>query len=108
MEERKTEAPCPHCGKTIQVVGSAELQDEFGMYPQTISNARERGVFPEPWLFLGNRYIYLRESIQEYNDRRLAERIDGMSPAAAEQQIMVLLKKMPAKAKKEMIERLKA
>jgi hypothetical protein len=60
------EPKCPNCGKAIRLVGAAELKDEFGLGPNTVQHARDRGKFPAPWLSFGNRNIWLRNVIEKY------------------------------------------
>lgn len=68
---------CPHCGKDIQLIGAAELKEEFGLGPNTVQHARDKGRFPEPWLSFGNRNIWLRETIEEYVKSRKETQIES-------------------------------
>jgi hypothetical protein len=60
------DAKCPHCKKTIDLVGARELDADFSIGSNHVQHARERGTFPEPWLAFGNRMIYLRRDIEAY------------------------------------------
>lgn len=64
------EVTCPHCKKTIELVGSKELDEEFGLGPNTVQHARDKGKFPDPWMSFQNRNVYLRSIIESYIEER--------------------------------------
>lgn len=57
---------CPNCGKDIHLVGARELKEDYGIGPNSVQHAREKGRFPEPWLSFANRNIWIREVIDSY------------------------------------------
>ena len=66
---------CPHCGKTIELVGQRELTEDYGMGPNPVQHARTQGTFPIPVLQFGNRNMWLRSDIESYIEERSRERI---------------------------------
>lgn len=68
---------CPHCAKDIDLVGARELKDEYGLGPNTVQHARERGKFPDPYLSFGNRNIWLRDSVQSYVEDRSKAKVES-------------------------------
>ena len=91
---------CPHCKKEIDLMGAKELADEFGLGPNSVSHARKRGDFPNPFLSFGNRNLYLRSEIEgwvvEYRQLKPA------SPAVLARQFAALLENLPAQERKEL------
>jgi hypothetical protein len=81
------EVKCPHCGKTIDLVGAKELKEDFGLGPNSVQHARSRGRFPAPWLSFGNRQIFLRDVIRGYVEERsratIERSLDELLPAAS-------------------------
>lgn len=67
---------CPNCGKDIHLVGARELKDEYGIGPNSVQHAREKGKFPEPWLSFANRNIWIREVIDSYVTERSQQRVE--------------------------------
>lgn len=68
---------CPHCGKEIELVGAKELKDDFGLGPNSVQHARDRGRFPNPWLSFGNRKVYLRDTISAYIEDKSRAKIEA-------------------------------
>lgn len=70
---------CPHCGERIELAGAGEIEEQFGHNPnqlQYLRDNRERLGFPEPFIALGNRYLYLGDELREYFQRRQDERLE--------------------------------
>jgi hypothetical protein len=57
---------CPHCGQEIDLVGPSDLNKDFGINPNALQHAREKGTLPAPWLKMNNRNLWLRADIDEY------------------------------------------
>jgi hypothetical protein len=76
--------PCPHCSQTIDLVGTRELRDEFGLSPNIIQHLRGQGQLPKPWLALGNRYLYLRPDVEGYMVSRRQARAAAIAKDLAE------------------------
>lgn len=98
---------CPHCKKEIDLVGAKELKDDYGLSPNTVQHARDRGNFPESFMSFGNRNLWLRETIQGYMEERSRSRVESHVT-----ELMRALEHMPADAREEaralLEERLKA
>ena len=92
---------CPHCGKDIELVGAAELKDEFGLGPNTVQHARDKGRFPEPWISFGNRNIWLRSVISEYVQKRKNGELEQTIT-----ELMKSLQELPETDREAVIERL--
>ena len=63
------EAKCPHCGEMIELAGAGQLEAELGINQnqlQYLREHRERLGFPEAWLSLGNRHLYLGTELRAY------------------------------------------
>jgi hypothetical protein len=71
------EVQCPHCGNTIDIVGPSELKEQFGLNSNHVQHARDRGKFPDPYLELGNRNLWLRATIEDYVDTRSRLRLES-------------------------------
>jgi DNA-binding transcriptional MerR regulator len=67
------ETKCPHCGKSIELVGAGELDKEYGLNGNKLQYLRDSGKFPEPWLSFGNRKIYLRADVDAFEAQRAQE-----------------------------------
>lgn len=67
---------CPNCGKDIHLVGARELKNEYGIGPNSVQHAREKGRFPEPWLSFANRNIWIRRDIDAYVKERSQSRVE--------------------------------
>lgn len=70
------EARCPNCGKDIHLVGARELKEDYGIGPNSVQHAREKGKFPEPWLSFANRNIWIREVIDSYVTERSQRQVE--------------------------------
>lgn len=71
------ETVCPHCGKTIELVGASELKTDYEISSNFVQHQRSRGRFPVPWLSFGNRNIWLRDTISEYIEQRSRATIES-------------------------------
>jgi hypothetical protein len=92
---------CPHCGKGIELVGPSDLKNIFGIGPNALQHARERGVLPEPWLHLNNRNLWLRADIESFDSARARKKVEstvkdlmgaltGLPPVEREEAIKLL------------------
>lgn len=68
---------CPNCGKSIELVGPADLKDEYGISANVLQHEREKGRLPEPWINLNNRNLYLRSDIQGFVSDRGRARVEN-------------------------------
>lgn len=59
-------AACPHCDKDIEIVGTTEITEDFGLTPNMIQHAIFRKRFPEPWIKFNNRALWLKSTIAAY------------------------------------------
>ena len=66
---------CPHCRKQIELVGQRTLNEEYGIGPNSVALARQRGNFPVPVLQFGNRNMWLKGDIEQYIEGQSRERI---------------------------------
>lgn len=57
---------CPHCGNEIEVVSASEMENLFALKSERVQHLRSRGRFPDPWLSLENRFLYLRSAIEDW------------------------------------------
>ena len=72
-------APCPHCGKVIELAGAGELDAEFGINQnqlQYLREHRERSGFPAAWLEFGNRHLYLGAELREFFENRQQKEVE--------------------------------
>jgi hypothetical protein len=67
------EAKCPHCGKTIQLVGAKQLNDDYQLNGNKLQYLRDAGKFPEPWIKLENRNIYLKSDVDAFRTEQAQE-----------------------------------
>lgn len=67
------EAKCPHCGKTIDIIGASELHSEYGINANRLQGLRDKGKFPEAWIHLVPRYLYLRSDVEKWKTERAQE-----------------------------------
>lgn len=67
---------CPHCEKAIELVGSTEIEREFGLNSNQIQYRQRRQEFPEPWLKFGNRTIWLKRDIESLEAERRKRELD--------------------------------
>jgi len=68
---------CPNCGKQIELFGPSDLKDVFGIGPNALQHARERGVLPQPWLHLNNRNLWLRADIESFVSERGRKKVES-------------------------------
>jgi hypothetical protein len=69
------EITCPNCHEPLQLVGAAELKDEYGLSSNSVQHYKTRG-FPEPVLTFGNRHIYLRKDVDAFVANRSRSNIE--------------------------------
>lgn len=69
---------CPHCDKTIELVGQKDLTQEYGLGPNPVTRLREEGEFPDPVLSFGNRNLWLREQAEKYLEEESRRRLGGL------------------------------
>lgn len=95
---------CPHCSQQIDLVGAKDLDDEFGIGPNSVLYARKEGKFPEPWLLLGNRNLYLRSDIETWAADRPIRVRGNHTPSAhvLAMQISKILEKLPEEERNEL------
>lgn len=96
-------ATCPHCKKPIELVGAAELKDEFGLGPNSVQHLRDKGRFPEPWLSFGNRNIWLRETIENFVEERRTTKLEDTIT-----ELMKALKDLPEADREAALTKLKS
>lgn len=68
---------CPNCHKPIDLVGPKELKEDFGIGPNSVQHARDKGKFPAPWLSFPNRNIWVRQMIEAYVEERSRARLES-------------------------------
>ena len=73
------EAKCPHCGKTIQLIGAAGLAKDYGLNGNKLQYLRDAGKFPEPWIKLENRNIYLLSDVDAFRAEQAQENAGKVS-----------------------------
>lgn len=94
---------CPHCGKPVELVSQSELTKDYGLKPNPVAHARKLGNFPEPVLWLGNRYMYLRSDIDAYVDGKKLDKLKDAVNEAYE-----LIEKLPEEERARALEMLGA
>jgi hypothetical protein len=67
------EAKCPHCGKNIELIGAAGLDKDYGLNGNKLQYLRDSGKFPEPWIKLENRNIYLKSDVDAFRAEQAQE-----------------------------------
>ena len=92
---------CPHCNKPIELMGAKELGDEYGIGPNSVSHARKRGHFPEPFLSFGNRNLYLRSAIEAWVLEHRQPK-GKLPPEVLAQQFAAMLEELPPARRKEL------
>lgn len=60
------QARCPHCGEPITIIGATEMEERYGVNRNRQQHLRTQGRFPEPWIKLENRNLYLQHDIEEW------------------------------------------
>lgn len=68
---------CPHCGKHVELVGPGDLKDDFGIGPNALQHAREKGSMPEPWIALNNRNLWLLSDIETFVAERGRAKVEA-------------------------------
>lgn len=66
---------CPHCGQVIDLIGSVEIKEKYGLGPNAVESRRKDGTFPEPVLDLTNRLIWLRREVEDAATKATEARI---------------------------------
>lgn len=59
-------ATCPHCRTDIELLGTTEIKDLFGITPNQVQHSLRAGKFPAPWLKFRNRAMWLKADIEDH------------------------------------------
>lgn len=69
---------CPHCGKTVDLVGTKDVVGILGVSTSTFQNFRERDTFPEPLAVVGQGALWLRSDIEEWHQQHQNQRVEQL------------------------------
>lgn len=76
---------CPHCHKKIEIVSASDLETDFDINSNKLTHEREMGRFPDPWIKLNNRHLWLRGEIEDFLADSATRRVsDAVSMINAE------------------------
>jgi hypothetical protein len=92
------EAKCPHCGKNIELIGAAGLDKDYGLNGNKLQYLRDSGKFPEPWIKLENRNIYLRSDVDAFRAEQAQENAGKTAEA-----LQAILDSLPPDEAKEVL-----
>jgi hypothetical protein len=95
------EAKCPHCGKNIELIGAAGLDKDYGLNGNKLQYLRDSGKFPEPWIKLENRNIYLKSDVDAFRAEQGRENAGKVSKTLRD-----ILEGLPPEEAKKVLEEL--
>lgn len=70
-------ATCPHCRTDIELLGTTEIRDLFGITPNQVQHSLRAGKFPAPWLKFRNRAMWLKADIEDHKRGALRKKTES-------------------------------